>query len=103
MPYGETLVDLQEQQPEGWTLIGAQMVALHGMEHNRMPSRLSQDADVLANVRAIQDATRRLSQALVRRGVEGERPPPAPRSPPLTAPPRTTPPPSPPPPPAPPP
>jgi hypothetical protein len=70
----ETLVDLQEQHPDGWTLIGAQMVALHGMERNRMPPRRSQDADVLANVRAIQDATRRLSQALVQRGFEMDPP-----------------------------
>jgi hypothetical protein len=33
----ETLIDLQNRQPENWTLIGAQMVALHGMERNRMP------------------------------------------------------------------
>lgn len=66
----ETLIDLQEQQPDGWTLIGAQMVALHAMEYDRMPPRRSQDADVLANVRAIQDATRRLSQVLVQRGFE---------------------------------
>src|SRR5712691_9914775 len=70
----ETLVDLQEQQPNGWTLIGAQMVALHGMERDRMPPRRSQDADLLANVRAIQDATRRLSQALVQRGFEMDPP-----------------------------
>ena len=70
----ETLVDLQEQQPDGWTLIGAQMVALHGMEHERMPLRRSLDADLLANVRGIQDATRRLSQALVQRGFEMDPP-----------------------------
>lgn len=27
----ETLVDLHRRQPEGWTLIGAQMVALHDL------------------------------------------------------------------------
>jgi len=70
----EALVDLQEQHPDGWTLIGAQVVALHGMERDRMPPRRSQDADVLANVRAIQDATRRLSQALVQRGFEMDPP-----------------------------
>ncbi len=70
----ETLVDLQERQPGGWTLIGAQMVALHGMEHGRLPPRRSQDADVLANVRAIQDATRRLSHVLVQQGFEMDAP-----------------------------
>src|SRR5258708_40206942 len=70
----ETLVDLQEQYPDGWTLIGAQMVALHGMEHGRMPPRRSQDADVLANVRAIQGATRRLSQRWYSGGSRWTRP-----------------------------
>lgn len=64
----ETLVDLHERQPDGWTLIGAQMVALHAMERARIPPRRSLDADVLANVRAIQDATRRLSHLLVSQG-----------------------------------
>jgi len=70
----ETLIDLRERQPDGWTLIGAQMVALHGMEHGRMPPRRSQDADVLANVRAVQDATRRLSQTLVQQGFHMDQP-----------------------------
>jgi len=70
----ETLIDLHDRQPDGWTLIGAQMVALHGMEHDRKPPRRSQDADVLANVRAIQDATRRISQALVEQGFEMDPP-----------------------------
>jgi predicted nucleotidyltransferase len=70
----ETLIELQERQPDGWTLIGAQMVALHGMERDRTPPRRSHDADVLANVRAMQDATRRLSQVLVDQGFEMDPP-----------------------------
>ncbi len=55
----ETLIDLHRQTPEGWTLIGAQMVALHGYEHGRRRPRRSRDADVLVDVRVVQDGTRR--------------------------------------------
>lgn len=65
---------LQRRQPSGWTLIGAQMVALHGLEHGKQPPRLSNDIDVLANVRVLQDATRRLSQVLVEEGFEMDTP-----------------------------
>lgn len=64
----ETLNDLQQLEPDGWTLIGAQMVALHALEHGRTPPRRSEDADVLANVRAVQDATRLLSRLLEQQG-----------------------------------
>src|SRR5438034_96643 len=40
----EFLLDLHHRQPHGWTLIGAQMVALHGYEHGRPPPRRSRDA-----------------------------------------------------------
>lgn len=66
----ETLLALQRRQPSGWTPIGAQMVALHGLEHGRTPPRRSADADVLANLRALQDATRRLARILVEEGFE---------------------------------
>jgi hypothetical protein len=60
----ETLIDLDQRQPHGWTLIGAQMVALHGYEHGRTSPRRSRDADILVNVRVVQDGTRRLSDML---------------------------------------
>ncbi len=63
-------IDLALRQPTGWTLIGAQMVALHALEHGQSPTRASQDLDVLADVRAVQDGTRRLSLALVEAGFE---------------------------------
>jgi hypothetical protein len=62
------LIDLAEAQPDGWTLVGAQMVALHAYEHGRQPPRGSTDADVLANVRAVADATARISDWLVEQG-----------------------------------
>ena len=35
-----------------WTLIGGQMVLLHALEHGQMPPVISQDGDLLADVRA---------------------------------------------------
>jgi hypothetical protein len=59
------LLDLAVAHPDGWTLVGAQMVALHAYERGRQPPRGSTDADVLANVRAVADATERISDWLV--------------------------------------
>jgi hypothetical protein len=47
------LFELDEQYATGWTLIGAQMVALHAAEHSRTPPRSSEDADVLADARIL--------------------------------------------------
>jgi hypothetical protein len=63
------LLELATAQPRGWTLVGAQMVALHAYERGRQPPRGSLDADVLANVRAVADATARLSSWLVAHGM----------------------------------
>jgi len=70
----ETLIRLMQLQPTGWTLIGAQMVALHGLEHDKEPPRRSIDLDVLANVRAIQNATRRLARLLEQEGFKMDPP-----------------------------
>jgi hypothetical protein len=59
------LIELTTLQPEGWTLVGALMVALHGHEHGKTPPRSTTDADVLVNVRAVQDATEKFSRLLV--------------------------------------
>jgi hypothetical protein len=61
----QRLIELSALQPVGWTLVGAQMVALHGHEQGRKPPRGTSDADVLVNVRAVQDATERFSRMLV--------------------------------------
>ena len=68
----ETLVDLDQRQPSGWTLIGAQMVALHAYEYGRTPPRRSLDADVLVNVRALQGGTQHLSRLLLDTGFQLE-------------------------------
>lgn len=61
----ERLIHLASLQPKGWTLVGAQMVALHAHENGRPPPRGTIDADVLVNVRAVQDATEKFSQLLL--------------------------------------
>lgn len=68
----DALLDLSSRQPEGWTLIGAQMVALHGWALDRTPPRVSIDADVLVNVRIVQNGTAIFSRLLVDSGYELE-------------------------------
>lgn len=58
------ILEISAKQPTGWTLVGAQMVALHGFEHGRSRPRSSADADIIVDARAIQGGTRQLSQAL---------------------------------------
>ncbi|GLW54683.1 hypothetical protein [Kitasatospora phosalacinea] len=54
------LLDLSERVPRAWSLIGGQMVLLHGLEHGRTPPAASADLDVLADVQADQQSLRRL-------------------------------------------
>ncbi|MEU9856970.1 hypothetical protein [Streptomyces sp. NPDC047974] len=62
------LLDLSEQVPSAWSLIGGQMVLLHGLEHGRIPPAASADLDVLADVQSDQRSLRRLVDALERLG-----------------------------------
>ena len=55
-PPGEiwtTLCELAAVKPDGWTLIGGQMVLLHALEHDAEPSRVSTDLDILVNARIV--------------------------------------------------
>ena len=61
---------LAERKPEGWTLIGAQMVALHGMENGKLPPRSSQDLDILVNIRLITRGTEGFSRLLLEIGMD---------------------------------
>ncbi|HLY87425.1 MAG TPA: hypothetical protein VKQ27_00435 [Acetobacteraceae bacterium] len=63
-------MDLAERKPEGWTLIGAQMVALHGMEHGKLPPRSSEDLDILVNIRLITHGTEEFSRLLLEIGMD---------------------------------
>src|SRR5687768_7043311 len=46
-----SLLDLAEALTSGWTLVGGQMVLLHALEHGHMPPTVSQDGDVVADIR----------------------------------------------------
>jgi hypothetical protein len=39
----DTLLDLAERQPDGWTLVGGQMVLLLALEQRRVPPRVTRD------------------------------------------------------------
>lgn len=64
----EALFELAEGAGEGWTLVGGQMVLLHGLEHGRSPPRVSTDLDVLVNARVLPKATTSFSAVLVEAG-----------------------------------
>ena len=48
------VLDLYEAHPEGWTLIGGQLVHLHGAERGFAPQRPTDDADTVVNARSAQ-------------------------------------------------
>jgi hypothetical protein len=48
----DALLDLAERQPDGWMLVGGQMVFLRALEQGRVPPRVTRDLDVLADLRA---------------------------------------------------
>ena len=47
----DALLDIADRVPEDWTLIGGQMVLLHGLEKDRIPPRVSEDLDLVVDVR----------------------------------------------------
>lgn len=57
------LLDISDRRPTGWTLIGAQMVALHATEHGAQAPRASFDADIIANAR-VTGSVREISMLL---------------------------------------
>jgi len=59
------LMALAEAPPVPWTLIGAQMVALHGWAHGRDQIRPSEDADILVNCRVVTNGVPILAAALI--------------------------------------
>lgn len=46
------LLDLGERLSAPWSVIGGQMVLLHTLEHGEIPPKISQDGDVIADIRA---------------------------------------------------
>ena len=66
------LLDLGESLDMPWTLIGGQMVLLHVLEHGQVPPQVSQDGDVVADIRAVTDALARVVAALEKAGFDLE-------------------------------
>lgn len=60
----ETLLDLAQRMPADWTLIGGQMVLLHGLEAGRVPPRVSDDLDLVVNARVRPPALPRMVETL---------------------------------------
>ncbi len=64
------LLDLADEVPGVWCLIGGQMVALHGLERGRTDARPSADGDVLADIRADPTALHKISNFLISRALQ---------------------------------
>lgn len=46
------LLDLNDRLDVPWSLVGGQMVLLHALEHGEVPPQVSQDGDLIADIRA---------------------------------------------------
>jgi hypothetical protein len=55
-----TLLDLYDDFPAGWCLIGGQMVWILALEHGVEPMRTTEDVDVVVDIRTDQGAIQRL-------------------------------------------
>ena len=60
------LLDLPRRRGCRGTLLGGQMVLLHALEHGQVPPQISQDGDLVADVRAAQRAIASVVDALER-------------------------------------
>lgn len=54
----ETLLELAERLRVDWTIVGGLMVLLHALEHQTYPPVVTQDADLIANIRIYQSSLR---------------------------------------------
>lgn len=68
----DALLEVAEHEPENWTLVGAQMVLLHALEHGRTPPRRTSDLDVIVNVRSVAMTPSRFASRLESLGYELE-------------------------------
>lgn len=66
------LLDLADELQVPWTLVGGQMVLLHALEHGQVPPLVSQDGDLLADIRAEKHALTTIVTALRERGFHPE-------------------------------
>ncbi len=64
----EALIELATAHPNGWTLIGAQMVFLHALERGVDPPRISVDLDVIMDIRLVPRGIKKMIETLERLG-----------------------------------
>ncbi len=64
----EVFLDLAARLQVDWTIAGGQMVLVHALEHGTVPPTVSQDGDVIANVRATPRAPRQVAGVLEEMG-----------------------------------
>lgn len=67
-----SLLELTAEYPEGWTLIGAQMVFLHAWERGADPPRFSTDLDLVVDIRQEPRGLHNMIETLERLGYEFE-------------------------------
>lgn len=63
-------LDLGERLQADWTIVGGQMVLLHALEHGVVPPTVSQDGDVIADIRSAQRSLRKVTSELEGLGFE---------------------------------
>lgn len=68
----KVMLELYENFPAGWCLIGGQMVWLLALEHGVEPIRVTEDVDVVVDIRVDQQAITRLCAWLESRGFKLE-------------------------------
>ena len=70
------IVELAGAVEVPWTIVGGQMVLLHGLEHGATPPRVSDDIDAAVDVRADPAAVQKLTATLLHLGFDsaGESP-----------------------------
>jgi hypothetical protein len=59
------LMDLYERLPNGWTLVGGQLVHVHCAERDHYPPRPTDDADTVVDIRADPDMLESFTQVLL--------------------------------------
>lgn len=64
----EVFLDLADRLKVDWTIVGGQMVLLHALEQGVVPPTVSQDGDLIADVRATQKALAKVATALEQEG-----------------------------------